>query len=169
MRDKIGSYLSSVSAGGDQRAMAQVFRGMARALNSGAVASAGLVIFGAASALAKTGATPYYAFVNGSYVTIAAGTTMPALTGLTIAANRFNYAAFFIDRNSTVAVRFGTEGGTAGGAIPPDFPNDGAYALVGMLLITNTATFTGGTTALDAPATTVFLSPVGAFDPTYIF
>ena len=41
-------------------------------------------------------------------------------------------------------------------------------ALVGILVITHSATFTGGTTALDV-ATTVYLSPIGSVDPSLIF
>ena len=41
-------------------------------------------------------------------------------------------------------------------------------ALIGFLLITHSSTFTGGTTALDT-ATTVYVSPIGAFDPTILY
>jgi hypothetical protein len=61
---------------------------------------------------------------------------------------------------------FGTEGAAIAGIKVPDFPVD--KALVGFLLITHSSTFTGGTTALDT-ATTVYCSPVGAFDPTVLF
>jgi hypothetical protein len=104
--------------------------------------------------------------VGGRLVTIAADTDMPALTGLTIAANSFNVACFFVNAGGTVSVLFGTPGTAIAAVTFPDFPRD--RALVGFLLITHSSTFTGGTTPLDT-ATTVYVSPVGAFDPTIIF
>jgi Lhr-like helicase len=47
----------------------------------------------------------------------------------------------------------------------PEFPE--GKTLVGFLIITHSSTFTGGTTALDT-ATTVYVSPVGAFDPNIL-
>lgn len=166
MKNTIAQYIQGVAANQTRDALQLLLNYVSKSINTAALASAGLVIKAAAGVLAKTGATPFYATVAGRLVTIAAATDMPALTGLTIAANRFNVACFFIDNASVVTVAFGTEGGAIGSVIFPDFPL--GKALVGFLLITHSATFTGNTTPLDT-ATTVYLSPVGAFDPTILF
>lgn len=128
--------------------------------------SAGLVIKAGGSTLAKTGATDFYASVKGTLVKIAAATDMPALTGLVITAANFNVACFFVDSAGVVTVAFGTQGATLGAVVfPPFAPGLNNKALVGFLIITNASTFTGGTTALDT-ATTVYISPLGPFDPT---
>lgn len=166
MRNTITQYLSTVGSGTDKAALYAVLEAIADRLNSCATATAGLVIKAGGGVLAKTGATAFRGTVGGRQVTVAAGTDMPALTGLTVAANKFNVACFFINAAGTVSVAFGTEGGTAAAVVFPDFPLD--KCLVGFLLITHSATFTGNTTALDT-ATTVYVSPVGAFDPTILF
>lgn len=125
--------------------------------------SAGLVIKTGGSALAKTGATAFYAVANGVLVTIAAATDMPALTGITITATYFNVVCFYVDRNGTVTAAAGKQGTTLAGVVFPQPPQ--GKALVGFLIITYASTFTGGTTPLDT-ATTVYVSPVAAFDPT---
>lgn len=159
-------HLGLISAGRDRQALQPIAEAIAREFNTQAITTAGLVIKTGGSTLAKTGSAAYYATVGGRLVTIAGSTDMPALTGLSITANSFNVACFFIDSASTVTVRFGTEGTAIGRVKFPDFPLD--RALVGFLLITHSATFTGGTTALDT-ATTVYVSPVGPFDPTILY
>lgn len=166
MRNTITQYLSNIGSGTDKAALQALLQVFASRLNTVATATAGLVIKAGTSVLAKTGATAFRGSVGGRQVTIAAATDMPALTGLVITANKFNVACFFIDAAGTVTAAFGTEGGTAAAVVFPDFPID--KALVGFLLITHSATFTGNTTALDT-ATTVYVSPVGAFDPTILF
>jgi hypothetical protein len=166
MRNTIQQYLSPLASATDKAAISTLLQFIASRLNSVATASAGLVIKAGGGVLAKIGATAFRGTVNGRQVTVAASTDMPALTGLTIAANTFNVACFFIDAAGTVTVAFGTQGGTAAAVVFPDFPVD--KALVGFLLITHSSTFTGNTTALDT-ATTVYVSPVGAFDPTILF
>lgn len=166
MRNTITQYLSNVGSGTDKAALSALLQVIASRLNSVATATAGLVIKAGGGVLAKTGAAAFRGTVGGRAVTIAAGVDMPALTGLVITANKFNVACFFIDAAGTVTVAFGTEGGTAAAVVFPDFPTD--KALVGYLLITHSSTFTGNTTALDT-ATTVYHSPVGAFDPTILF
>lgn len=166
MNGLIKQYLTGVADPGARAALFQIFESVGRAASCVALASAGLVIKAGGGVLAKTGATAYYAIVNGRIVTIAASTDMPALTGLNITANRFNVACFFINAAGTVSVLFGTEGASIGAVKWPDFPVD--RALVGILLITHSSTFTGNTTPLDT-ATTVYLSPVGSVDPGLIF
>lgn len=159
-------HLGLISAGRDRQALQPIVEAIAREFNTQAVTTAGLVIKTGGSALAKTGSAAFYATVGGRLVTIAGSTDMPALTGLHITANSFNVACFFIDAAGTVTVRFGTEGTAIGRVKFPDFPLD--RALVGFLLITHSSAFTGGTTALDT-ATTVYVSPVGPFDPTILY
>lgn len=87
---------------------------------------------------------------------------MPALTGINISAGKYNVVCFFIDSASVVTALAGSEGATLAAVKFPQFPV--GKALVGYLVITYASAFTGGTTALDT-ATTVYASPVGAFDP----
>ena len=166
MQNTLLQHLALISAGRDKQALQPIAEAVAKVFNTRAITTAGLVIKAGASALAKTGSAAFYATVGGRLVTIAGSTDMPALTGLTITANSFNVACFFIDSAGTVTVRFGTEGTALGRVKFPDFPL--AQALVGFLIITHSATFTGGTTALDT-ATTVYVSPIGAFDPTILY
>jgi hypothetical protein len=123
--------------------------------------TAALVIKAGASTLAKNGSV-FHGFAAGVPVTIAANTDMPALPG-TITANAFNCYCFFIDRASTVTVAQGIEGSTRALMKFPPFPRD--KCLIGYLIVTHSSTFTGGTTALDT-ATTQYISPTGAFDPS---
>lgn len=157
------NYLAGVSEERFRRAMRRVVSPSLDRLSSQPLITAGLVIHGSASTLAKTGAADFYASAKGVLVKIASGTDMPALTGLVITAAFFNVALFFVDSAGVVTVAFGNQGATIGAVGWPQFPE--GKALVGYLLITNASTFTGGTTALDA-ATTVYFSPVGPFDPT---
>lgn len=157
------NYLAGITEDRFRRAVRRVSEPSIDRLSSQPLVSAGLVIHGAASALAKTGAADFYASAKGVLVKIASGTDMPALTGLVITATFFNVAMFFVDGAGVVTVAFGTQGATIGALTWPQFP--AGKALVGYLLITSASTFTGGTTALDT-ATTVYFSPVGPFDPT---
>jgi hypothetical protein len=167
MQNTIQQYLANISASRDKEVLQTLMQYVARSVNTVAVRSAGLEIAAGGSALAQVGSTStFVALVGGRYVSIAAGTDMPALTGLSITANTFNVACFFVNSAGTVVARFGTEGATAVRVKFPDFPVD--MALVGFLLITHSSTFTGGTTALDT-ATTVYVSPVGAVDPTILY
>ena len=166
MLNTVAQYLAGIGAGKDRNALSPLFQFLAADSNTMALTSAGLVIKAGASALAKTGSAAWYGIVGGRLVTIAGSTDMPALTGLNITANSFNVACFFINSAGTVSVRFGIEGTVIGRVKFPDFPTD--QALVGFLLITHSSAFAGGTTALDT-ATTVYLSPTGAVDPTFIY
>ncbi len=80
---------------------------------------------------------------------------MPALTGMVIAANTFNFVAFFVDAAGVVTAALGTQGATLAQARYPQMPK--GKALIGALLITHSSTFTGGTTPLDT-ATTVYIN-----------
>lgn len=167
MQNTILQYLANMSAARDKELLQTLFQQLAAQVNTVALRGAGLEIAAGGSTLAQVGASStFIGTVGGRYVSIAAGTDMPALTGLSITASAFNVACFFVNVSGTVSVRFGTEGATAVRVKFPDFPVD--QLLVGFLLITHSSTFTGGTTALDT-ATTVYVSPVGGFDPTFLY
>ena len=144
-------------------ALTPIFRALADRMQSQATASAGLVI-SATTTKAKIGATPFAGIANGVPVAIAAGTDMPALVG-SITGGSYNVFCFFIDSASTVTVAMGVEGTTLAKVKFPQFPE--GKALVGYLVITlgGVSPFIGGTTVLSA-ATTVYVSPIGAIDPS---
>lgn len=160
----VNQQLAGVASQSDQKALLPLLNALADRMSSQATSTAGLVIKTGGSALAKTGSVAYAGVANGVPVAIAASTDMPALTG-TIGAGKFNIYCFFIDSASVVTVLQGTEGATLAAAKFPPFPV--GKALVGYLVVTYASAFTGGTTPLDT-ATTVYVSPVGAFDPTIL-
>lgn len=112
------------------------------------------------SALAKTGATATVLRVGGVLVNIAASTDLTALTGLVITANKFNVVIWAVSAAGTVSAFFGTEGATLATVTLPTV-TAGLTAFAGAY-ITHSATFTGGTTALDT-ATTVYFPILGAW------
>jgi hypothetical protein len=127
--------------------------------------TAGLVIKAGGGVLAKIGAADFYAVANGVLVTIGNGTDMPALTGINHDAGAWNVACFFVDSAGATTVAGGTQGATIGAVKWPQFPRN--KALIGLLIITYASPFIGNTTHLDT-ATTVYVSPVGPFDPTML-
>jgi hypothetical protein len=161
----VGSYLEGIAAVKDQRAVDFITTPIGDRMSSQPLNTAGLVIKTGGSTLAKTGATDFYAVANGILVKIAASTDMPALTGINITATKFNVVCFFVDSGGTVTAAAGTQGAALGNVVFPQFPKN--KALVGFLIITYAGTFTGGTTPLDT-ATTVYVSPLGAFDATIL-
>lgn len=154
--------LTGISAVRYRTAISNVLGPVSDRYSSQALTSAGLVIKAGGGILAKTGAAVFYAMANGTLLSLPAATDMPSLTGLVIGATRYNVACFFVDAAGALTTAFGTDGAALGGVIFPPFPR--GKALVGFLLVTHSATFTGGTTPLDT-ATTVYISPVGPFDP----
>jgi hypothetical protein len=164
MQDTLNRYLVQLSSEMNAAALRPALTALVDRFSSQATSSAGLVITGAGGTTAKIGTTPFAGTANGVPVAIAAGTSMPALVG-TIDAGKYNVFCFFIDSASNVTVEMGTEGATLAGVTFPPFPQK--KALVGYLVVTYASAFTGGTTALDT-ATTVYVSPVGAFDPTLL-
>ncbi len=165
MLDTVARYLAGMADNKDAYSLRRVLEPLADRYSSQMLSTAGLLIKAGGGVLAKTGAAACYGVASGKMVTIAASTDMPALTGNTIAANSFNVFCFFIDSASVVTVAAGTAATTIAGIVWPQFPV--GKAMVGALLITHSATFTGNTTALDT-ATTVYLSPIGPFDPTVL-
>lgn len=163
MQNSVAQYLAALASGTDREALRPVINAVADRLSSQALNSAGLVIKAGGGVLAKTGASAFYAVANGRHVSIASGTDMPALTGLSIGAGKYNVAVFYIDQAGTTSVRFGVEGATAAAVKFPQTPE--GKAIVGYLMITYASAFTGNTTPLDT-ATTIYISPIGAFDPS---
>lgn len=160
----VNQQLAAMDSQNEQAALRPLLNALADRMSSQATSTAGLVIKAGGGVLAKTGAAAFAGVANGVPVAIEASTDMPELTG-TITANKFNVYCFFIDSASVVTVAQGTEGATLAAVKFPPFPV--GKALVGYLVITYASTFTGNSTALDT-ATTVYVSPVGAFDPTIL-
>ena len=165
MQDTIASRLNTMASVSDENALRPILNALADRFSSQALSSAGLVIKTGGSALAKTGSAAWYGVANGVPVSIAGSTDMPALTGINVSAGKYNVACFFIDSAGTVTALGGTEGATLAAVKFPESPV--GKALVGFLIITYASAFTGGTTALDT-ATTVYVNPIGAFDPNII-
>ena len=153
--------LSNVSANKDLLAIRNALSPIYDRFSSCAHNSAGLAIKTGGSTLAKTGSTAWYGTAKGVSVTIAAATDMPALVG-SITAASYNVFCFFIDSASVVTSAMGTEATTLAGVDFPTFPL--GKALVGYLVVTYASAFVGGTTALDT-ATTVYVNPIGPFNP----
>lgn len=165
MLDTMTRYLAGLPNPMDAYNLNRIFAPLVDRFSSQPLNSAGLVIKAGGGVLAKTGAAAFYAVAQGVPVTIAASTDMPALTGLVISATFFNVACFFVDSAAATTVAFGTQGATLGALKWPQFP--AGKSLIGFLIITHSATFTGNTTPLDT-ATTVYISPLGPFDPTVL-
>ena len=164
MFDTMTRYLESLAVPRDQFFLGQVLTPLVDRYSTQALATAGLVI-SSTTTLAKIGATDFFASVTGVMVKIANGTDMPSLVGLNITAAKFNIICFFVDSAAAVTVSMGQEGATLATAVFPPFPKN--KALVGFLVVTYASAFTGGTTPLNT-ATTVYISPVGPFDPSVL-
>lgn len=160
MNDTLTRYLEGLSDQRTARALRYVLETLVDRYSSQPLTSAGLLVN---TATAKIGTSDFYACVNGIPVKIAASTTMPALTGINIPATYFGIVAFFVSSAGTITVAAGTPGASLAAATFPKFPKQNA--LIGFLIITYASAFTGGTTGL-ATATTVYVSPVGPFDPS---
>lgn len=159
--DTLQRWLEGIADAKDRWTLHKTMEPLFDRFSSQATSSAGLVITGGGGTTAKIGSVAFAGVANGVPVAIATGTNMPALVG-TITAAYFNVFCFFIDQASVVTVAMGTQGVALANVVFPPFPK--GKALVGYLVVTYASTFTGGSTALDT-ATTVYVSPVGAFDP----
>jgi hypothetical protein len=165
MLDTMTRCLAGVTEVRFRNALRKILRPLVDRYSSQPLTSAGLVISAGAAATAKIGAADFYAVASGVLVKVAAATVLPALTGIVITAAFFNVVCFYVDSAAVVTVAAGTQAATVGGVVFPQPPD--SKALIGFLIITNASTFTGGTTALDT-ATTVYVSPLGPFDPTVL-
>lgn len=102
----------------------------------------------ASSALAKLTNAAIVMF-NGALLRIAAA-DLPALTtAASLASGEKNIVLFVTDSDGTVTNLYGTKSTTYAGIVIPSV-NQAQYVLLGGVVITAAATFTGGTTALDA-------------------
>jgi hypothetical protein len=164
MYDTMTRWLEGVHPQKTQWNLRKIFLPCIDTLSSQPLTSAGLVVSGTGTGItAKIGATDFYALVTGKLVKIAAGTDMPALTNINVDAGLFNVACFYVDVGGTVTAVGGLQGATLGAVTFPQPPMN--KALIGFLIITYASAFVGGTTPL-ATATTVYISPLGAFDAT---
>lgn len=131
------------------------------------LSTAGLVIHGSASALAKSGGADAYYVASGALRKLASATDMAALSG-SITHAKFNVYVFFVDSGGVLSSAMGTEGASLATIAWPDFPS--GKTCIGFVIVnpTGTGPFVGGTTALDdatvAP-NAVYVSLLGAFDP----
>lgn len=163
MQDTISQRLAGIAGESQRYALLPLLKALGDRFSSQATTSAGLVITATAGTYtAKVGAVPFAGVVQGTPVAIAAGTDMPTPVGVITAAS-FNVFCWFIDRAGNLTVAMGIEGTTLAKVKFPSFPE--GKTLVGYIVVTYASTFTGGSTALGT-ATTVYVSPVGAFDPT---
>lgn len=162
MQNTIAQELSGSFGDTRQReALRRMLSAIADRLASCNSKAGGLAIKAGGGVLAKTvNAITYVA--GGKHVPLAAG-DMPALTGLSIGAGKYNVAVFYGDNAGALTVGFGTEGATAAAVKFPTPPE--GKAILGYLLITYASAFTGNTTPLDT-ATTVYVDVVGPFDPS---
>lgn len=168
--DNLKRWVEAVRDSLSQRCVFEITKPLFDRYSSCMTSTAGLIIHGSASTVAKTGAADCYGLAKGIMCKIAASTDMPALVGTVNNAN-FNFFCFFMDSAGVVTSAMGTQATTLAGVVFPQFPTE--KALVGFLIInpTGTGDFVGGTTALDdgtvAP-NTVYQSPISGFDPRCI-
>lgn len=163
MDGTIRQFLEAIPDEVQRNAVLAPILAMGSRMGTQATKSAGLEINTGGGYVPQIGSSSTYCgVVQGHPVTIAAGTDMPAFT-TKITAGSYNVVCFFIDAASTVTAKAGIEGTTLAKVKFPNFPID--KALVGYIIIYYASAFTGGSTALDT-ATTVYVSPVGAFDPS---
>lgn len=135
------------------------------------VTTAGLVINGAGTKVAKIGATDCYFFANGIPGKLAAAAVMPALVG-TVLNGAFNVFALFVDSAGTVTSAIGTAGSTYAKVVFPQLSSRKAF--LGFIIInpTGTGNFVGGTTNLDdgtVVPNAVFISVLSGFDPACVW
>ena len=122
------------------------------------------------SLTAAMGAADSYFLVQGTLVKISANTILTALTSaMVIADGSIGVFCWYVDSAGTVTVAFGTPATTLAAVKFPAKPE--GKALVGFALVTcSGGAFTGATSSLGTAGnfTVVFVSPVGAFDPSVL-
>lgn len=94
-----------------------------------------------------------YAIINGSMVKVAASTALPALTGVNLTTGQAVGIVYLVDTAGTITALAGP---VVTGISNVKFPqqNRTDQICIGYLIIEAGATFTGGTTALDAASIT---------------
>lgn len=171
MRETLNRFTAQIRDAITQRALETPMRALGRAMSTCVVRGAGLEIAGTTTLAQIGSSSTFAATVDGRLVTLAAGTDMPALVG-TVTNATFNVFCFFVNAAGTVTSVMGTAGATLAQVKWPDF--EPGKACIGFVIInpTGTGDFVGGTTALgDATVVpnAVYVSPVGAFDPTFVY
>lgn len=162
MIDTMTRWLAGFGDTRERDALRAVLLSLVDRYSSQPLRTAGLAITSGGAATAKIGAADFYASVQGKLVKVDASTDMPALVG-SITATKYNVFCFFVDKAGTRTTLMGTEGAALVNVTFPPFPQ--GKALIGFLIVTYASTFVGGTTPLDT-ATTVYVSPLGPFDPS---
>lgn len=167
MQNNIAQYLNAVPDSQTRKFLQILFNVIADRYGSCMLGSAAIVIFGAASANAKTGAAVTPALAGSVMLSIPAATVLTPFVGTTLI-NTFNVYTFYIDSAGTVTAAMGTAATTLAGVVWP--PTPGGKAIIGGFTVNPTAgSFVGATTLLDAASTNVvYFSPQGAFDPTVL-
>lgn len=167
MIDTLSRFIGSIRDSLTKDALRVPLNAIADRYSSCMLGSAGLVIFGAGSANAKTGAAPTAAIANGVPLSLAAATVLTPAAGTT-SQNTFNVYVFYVDAAGTISSAMGTEGATLAAVKWPQTPQ--GKAIVGAFTVNPTAgAFVGATTLLDAANTNVvYISPQGAFDPSVL-
>jgi len=158
--------MSVLSDKTEERSLLMVLTDVYERFRSVCFSSAGLVIKGSASALAKTGSSGTNLVVQGVLRTIAAATDVAVLSG-TVTNAAFNVFVFSIDKAGVLYTQMGTEGAALADVRFPAVP--ATRTTYGYITVnpTGTGNFVGGTTALDdatvAP-NVVYVNTIGAFD-----
>lgn len=135
-------------------------------LKSVTLAPAGLIIEPTGSKTCKTADQVTVCVVDGTFVSIGTGTTMPAIpTTAPIQNNSSNIVLFAVNSSGTRTAVIGTEGSSTSAITAPTVSD--TVAVIGGVLIENAsgADFEPGTTALDASGITATIFDItGAFD-----
>lgn len=149
----------------DQRDATQILASMAYVGNNQPLSD--YAINNAATALVfRTGSNARLAIAGGVLQRIAANTSLPALTGLSVPTGSKVLIVHTIDRGGNLGQYWGPISPAVGGCTFPDLPLDNA--VLGLVLLENAtgSTFTGGTTALDtANITLTYANSPGSVSP----
>lgn len=168
MNQEIAQRLRSLASSRDAIVLEPILQAIVERIQCQVLTSAGLQIVAATSPLARNG-TAYHALVGGQIVRVAVNTNIAALTGFNGAvANQRNAGIVVVNRAGAQSVLAGRESSTLLGITLPQIPQN--VAPVGLIIVETAggATFTGGTTALDAANVTVtYINVMGAFDPRF--
>lgn len=168
MNQEIAQRLRALASNRDAIVLEPILQAIVERYQNQVLTSAGLQIAAATSALARNG-TAYHALVNSQIVRVAVNTNLSALTGFNVATgNNKNAGIVVVNRAGVQSVLAGRESSTLLGITLPQVPQN--VAPVGLIIVETAggATFTGGTTALDAANVTVaYVSVTGPFDPRF--